>query len=188
MFNREWLTLPDFIAHDWVQYGGESTISNLAHSVCKSNMIKDGDILIGASLGGMVACEITKIRKIPQLFLVGSAVHHNEVNHLLATLKPLLAITPLTLMKSLAARSPSPLLQMFGGTDIAFMRAMSRAIFEWDGLGTTTTKVHRIHGMHDWIISPSAKADLLLDGGHLISMTHARECAAHVAKFVSING
>ena len=42
--------------------------------MCESCQIKDGDYLIGASLGGMVACEITKFRKIPRLYLIGSAV------------------------------------------------------------------------------------------------------------------
>jgi len=181
MFSHEWLTLPGFIAHDWVRYRGENTIAELARSVCEQKNIRDGDILIGASLGGIVACEITKIRKIPQLFLIGSAIHGNEVSPLLAALRSLLAITPLTLIKRLAATSSSPLLQMFAGTDVAFMRAMSGAIFEWDGLGAATTKVHRIHGTHDWVIPPPAKVDLVLDGGHLISMTHARRCVEYVS-------
>ena len=184
MFSHEWRTLSGFIAHDWVQYKGESTLADVARSVCDAKNIRDGDILVGASLGGMVACEIAKIRNIPQMFLVGSATHPDEVNHVLAALRSLLSITPLGLMKRYAAASSSPLMQMFAGTDLSFLRAMSQAIFEWKGLGDTKTRIHRLHGAHDWIIPPPRRVDLLLDGGHLISMTHASECVDYVRRFV----
>jgi hypothetical protein len=57
---------------------------------------------------------------------------------------------------------------------------MCSAIFQWNGLGVTSTKVFRIHGKHDLVIPPPKQADLLLDGGHLVSMTHAEECVAFI--------
>jgi hypothetical protein len=36
----------------------------------------------------------------------------------------------------------------------------------------------RIHGRNDLVILPPKRADLLLNGGHLIAMTHAKECVA----------
>lgn len=64
----------------------------------------------------------------------------------------------------------------FAGADTSFIRAMCAAIFKWEGLGQTTTQVLRIHGKHDLVIPPPSAVDLLLDGGHLISMTRAAEC------------
>ena len=72
------------------------------------------------------------------------------------------------------------LAQMFAGIEASFVRAMCSAIFQWDGLGVTSTKVFRIHGKHDLVIPVPEQVDLLLDGGHLVSMTHAEECAAFI--------
>jgi pimeloyl-ACP methyl ester carboxylesterase len=176
MFPSPWGTLPDFAAHNWVQHKGEKTLAEVAHSVCAARGIKDGDILIGASLGGMVACEIAKIRKIPRLYLIGSATRNEEVNRLLAGLHPLAWVAPLGWLGFSAARIPMELAQMFAGIEVSFVRAMCSAIFEWKGLGISETKVIRIHGRRDVVIPPPEKVDLLLDGGHLISITHAEDC------------
>src|SRR5215471_13414304 len=86
MYPGEWKTLPGFLAHDWMPHKGEESLAEVAQSMCDSCSIRDGDVLVGTSLGGMVACEITKIRKIPELYLIASAVTKDEVNSLLAAL------------------------------------------------------------------------------------------------------
>jgi hypothetical protein len=69
---------------------------------------------------------------------------------------------------------------MFAGSEASFVRAMCAAIFEWEGLGASATKVCRIHGKHDLVIPPPPSADLLLDGGHVISISHAWECVEFI--------
>jgi len=155
-------------------------LSEIARSMCDSCQIKDGDDLVGASLGGMVACEITKIRKIRRLFLVGSAVRKEEINTLLMALHPLAQITPIDWLRISAGKIPSELAQMFTNSEPAFIRAMCFAIFKWEGLGQSETKVFRLHGRHDLVILPPKTVDLLIDGGHLISMSHAKECTEFV--------
>ena len=54
--------------------------------------------------------------------------------------------------------------------------SMCKAIFQWQGLEPVSVPVFRIHGRKDLVIPPPPKVDLLLDGGHLVSMSHAREC------------
>jgi len=184
MYQDEWLSLQDFIAHDWPAYHGETTLAAVARSICEVNEIDDGDILVGSSLGGMVACEITKLRRIPQLFLVGSAAHRNEVSHLFSVLHPLINVVPIDLMKGAAGKIHNDLFQMFSASDTSFIRVMSDAIFKWEGLGITATRVHRIHGMHDWVIPLPEKVDLALNGGHLIAMTHAKDCVGYVSQFI----
>ena len=180
MFPPPWASLPDFTAHDWPRYSGEQSLAAMAESVCRNCGIHDGDSLIGASLGGMVACEITSTRKIKALYLVGSATRKEEVNSLLAILHPLAQVAPFDWLRLSAGKIPSELAQMFAETDAAFMRAMCVAIFDWQGLKASAVKVHRIHGKHDLVIPSPAKVDLLLDGGHLISITHARECVEFI--------
>jgi hypothetical protein len=176
MYPAPWPSIPDFVPHDWVNYSGEQSLEEIARSMCDSCQINDGDDLVGASLGGMVACEITKIRKISRLYLIGSAVRKEEISTLLAVLHPLAQIAPIDWLRISAGKVPADLAQMFANAEPSFIRAMCAAIFRWEGLGPSTTKVYRLHGKHDLVIPPPQFADLLIDGGHLISMTHAVEC------------
>jgi pimeloyl-ACP methyl ester carboxylesterase len=180
MYPADWTSIPDLVTHDWVHYSGEQSLSEVAYSMCESCQINDGDNLIGASLGGMVACEITKIRKIPRLYLIGSAIRKEEISTLLAFLHPLAQIAPIDWLRISAGKIPLDVAQMFSGVEPSFVRAMCTAIFKWEGLGKSTTKVLRIHGKHDVVIPPPKSVDLLIDGGHLISMSHAAECAKFI--------
>ena len=128
----------------------------------------------------MVACEITKIRKIRKLYLVGSATCKEEISSFLAALRPLVNIAPIDWLQFSAGKIPTDLAQMFTSIDASFVRAMCAAVFHWEGIGLTPVHVVRIHGRHDLIIPPPGAVDLLIDGGHLISMSHARECTEFI--------
>jgi len=182
MFPSPWPELTGFVAHDWIRHSGEKTLADVARSMCAACDIRDGDTLVGASLGGMVACEITKIRKIQTLHLVGSATHKEEVSAILSALHPLAQVAPIDWLRLLAGKIPLEAAQMFGSVEASFVRAMCEAIFQWEGLVATETetRVFRIHGANDHVIPPPARADLLLDGGHLISMTHAPQCVEFI--------
>lgn len=180
MYPAPWNSIPNLVNHDWVHYSGEQSLSEIASSMCVSCQIKDGDDLIGASLGGMVACEIAKIRKIPRLYLIGSAIQKEEISTLLTLLHPLAQIAPIDWLRISAGKLPTELGQMFCSAEPAFIRAMCAAIFKWDGLDRSTTKVLRLHGKNDLVIPPPQAVDLLIGGGHLISMTHAAECVEFI--------
>jgi pimeloyl-ACP methyl ester carboxylesterase len=182
MYAPVWSSVPNFIAHDWVRHRGERSLAEVAESMCSTCSIQDGDALIGASLGGMVACEITKIRRIPVVYLVGSAVRKEEVNHLLSLLHPLARIAPIHWMQALSGKVPMELFQIFSDAEASFVRSMCEAVFNWDGLGETNCRIVRIHGRKDLVIPPPETADLFLDGGHLISITHAMECSEFIRR------
>jgi Trk K+ transport system NAD-binding subunit len=57
---------------------------------------------------------------------------------------------------------------------------MSKAIFEWEGNLQPNCKVYAIHGNKDIVIKPPKGDVTLLNGGHLIAISHAHE----VAKFI----
>lgn len=71
---------------------------------------------------------------------------------------------------------------MFAESAPEFVRAMCAAIFQWGGLGGTNAQVFRLQGRHDLVVPPPHRVDLLLEGGHLVAMTHAEECAAFVRR------
>ena len=53
---------------------------------------------------------------------------------------------------------------------------MCRAIFNWDGLGDQRVNLVRIHARMDHVIPLPKGVRHVLNGGHLIAMTHAKEC------------
>lgn len=186
MFPGPWLRLPSFVAHDWVRHAGEKSLPEVARSVCAQFKIRDGDVLVGASLGGMVACEISKLRDLRALYLVGSATRQEEVNALLAKLHPLAQIAPIDWLKFSAGKIPIELTQMFAGLEATFIRAMCAAVFHWEGLGQTSAHVFRLHGKFDLVIPPSDKVDLLVNGGHLISISHAEDCVRFIERSLEL--
>lgn len=176
MFTGSWRQLPDAVFVDWPTYEGEQTLTEIAARLVATYGITDGSIVVGTSLGGMVACEIARLRRLHRLVLIGSAVHPNEINPLLAALRPLAKLTPVDWMQWSAASMPGELARMFGRSNPDFIRAAIQAVFQWQGLGPSLPSPVRIHGKSDRVIYAPRAPDLLLDGGHLIAMTHAQEC------------
>ncbi len=181
MFPQPWDALHNFSAHNWPSPIQCDSIRELALLTCDTYSIRDGDSLVGTSLGGIVACEITKIRKIRNLYLVASASTKDAVNPILSILHPLASVAPIRWLQFSASAVDMDLMQMFADSDPKFIRAMCRAIFDWDGLCPQSIRIHRIHGKNDRIIPLPDLCDLAIDGGHLISMSHARECVEYIS-------
>jgi len=181
MYTEPWHRLPGFRGHRWTARQGGQTIAEVARTIAEAGGIRDGDLLVGSSFGGMVACEITKIRRIPKLFLVGSAVQREEVSPLLAALHPLARYAPIEWATLSAGSIPTELCRMFATVEPSFIRAMCAAVFRWEGGANPETLVYRLHGRRDLVIPPPPNPDLLVAGGHLIAITHAQECARYVA-------
>jgi len=180
MFPPPWNSLPGWRAHDWPAYDGERTLADLATRLIATCGIQSGDILIGASLGGMVACEISKQVSVRAVFLVGSALHRREVSRLLQSLAPLIDYVPINALRLSASSIPADLARMFEQAEADFLRAMCKAILDWPGGSGAGLPVFRLHGRHDLVIPEPESVDCLLDGGHLISMTHASQCLAFI--------
>jgi pimeloyl-ACP methyl ester carboxylesterase len=178
MFRDDWLSLPDCVFLDWPAYRGEPSLSAIAARMVREAGILDGSVVVGHSLGGMVSCEIARLRDLRELVLMGSARRKEEISRLLAVLHPLAAYTPFKLTQAIAQKFPGDLFKMFARSDPDFIRATCRAIFEWEGLDESRITPRRIHGRDDQVIPMPPEADLILDGGHMIPLTHARECVA----------
>lgn len=94
MFPAVWNSLPGFHAHDWPRCKTERSLPEVASTVCEAYGVNDGDVLVGASLGGMIACEIGKFRDIKTIYLVGSAINKAEISRFLTFLHPVARFTP----------------------------------------------------------------------------------------------
>jgi pimeloyl-ACP methyl ester carboxylesterase len=136
-------------------------------------------------LGGMVAAEIGRQVGARKILLVGSALHPSSINPALKTFASGVDLIPIPLLQAisgtLSAGQQNSLLAMFRRADPAFVRAMAKAVFEWEGLAAPPCPVAWIHGALDGVIlPPRTGAEIIPDGGHLIAMTHA----AQVADFI----
>lgn len=80
MYCGPWRSLKDSEFVDWPEGARVGTVAELAARVVADVGIQDGAVLVGSSLGGIVACEIAKIRAIRTLYLIGSARRREEVN------------------------------------------------------------------------------------------------------------
>ncbi len=177
MYLGPWRKIPDCKFVHWPEYRGETTLDEVAVRLIDEHHITEGDTVIGCSLGGMVGCVISKLVRLRSLVLIGSAINKNEVSRVLAGLHPLTPVAPLELVQYAAGKSSWDLAQMFSRADPKFIRAMCRAIFTWNGLQSGLTPL-RIHGRKDRIIPLPPQVDCILDGGHLISITHPTDCIA----------
>lgn len=174
MYPEEWRELISSRFHNWPRWSGEKTIEDIAARIIDEHGIVAGDKVIGSSLGGIVACEVANQIELSDLVLIGSAVSQSEVSGLLKLLHPLVDMTPMRWIQFSSGKIPHDLSVMFADSDPEFIRHMCKAIFTWDGLNASVP-LTRIHGRKDHIIPPSESVDYLIDGGHLIAMTHARE-------------
>jgi pimeloyl-ACP methyl ester carboxylesterase len=176
MYAGAWRTLPNCFFIEWPPYKNENTIEKIGQRVAVEAGIKDGAILVGSSLGGIVACEIAKLRNLKHLFLIGGAKKKEEINDLLALIHPLADLLPIEFIQRVAGKIPNEVTKMFNRSQAEFIRAMCKAIFEWPGLDDTVFRPARIHGKFDRVIPVPPDAQKVVDGGHLIAMTHAQEC------------
>ena len=182
MYLAPWTSLPGLRPLNWMPYQGEQTIPEVAQSMVRTYGIQDGDSLIGTSLGGMVALEITRIRKIRQLFLIASAFEPSEISRRLAFLHPLARIFPWRRFQRGASRIPAKSPQMFAANDPMFVKTMCRAVFEWSGRKVADVQIVRLHGRWDPVISRPSYADFWVHGGHRINETHAKTCVELVRR------
>jgi len=175
-----WRALADAHFLDWPVHHSETTIAAIAGRVVAEARISDGDVIIGSSLGGIVGCEIARTVSLKSLVLIGSAKNKGEISRLLALLRPLAPLAPVEFVQRSAGKYPNEITQMFCRSEATFIRAMCAAIFDWPGLDESRIKPIRIHGRHDRVIPCPEHVDLLLDGRHLLAMTHSEQCVRFI--------
>jgi pimeloyl-ACP methyl ester carboxylesterase len=176
MYGKGWRSLPDTAFLDWPDYTGEDTVSALARRLITEYHITHDDIVGGSSLGGIIAAEIAQHVGARRLILIGSAAHPDEISDLLNRLHPLIDFAPILFVQTLAGKIDDELCQMFRESDPDFVRAMCKAVFAWEGLRHLPTEVFRVHGRNDHVIPLPNSTNVIMDGGHLIALTHEDAC------------
>lgn len=168
---------------NWPKYSGEKTYSAVAERFIADNGIRDDDIVGGSSLGGMVALEIARQKKLRAVILIGSAISPSEIRGILSLLAPVSVITPISFVQLLAGKHEDIIARMFSAADPDFIRAMCQYLPKWSGALVESTPIFRIHGQNDYVIPcPKTGCEIIVNAGHLLAITHAKECGQYLNK------
>lgn len=184
MYQGAWSEIRPSAFVEWPSYQGEKSLKALAVRLVAQYGIQDNDILIGSSMGGMVALEISKIVHVSKVLLVGSAINPSEVSPYLRFISPFIDIAPIKIIQKLASRFDNIVLRMFASSEAVFVREMCKAIGAWSGYKGDLTNVIRIHGERDKIIRCPRDCYRIKNGGHLIALTHSRACVDIVSGLI----
>ena len=181
LLNKELSFEIDFI--NCPKYKGEKTFTAIAERVIEENCIEEGDIVGGSSLGGIIAIEIARQRKLKAVVLIGSAISPAEVQGILSLLAPLSVITPISLIQLVVGKHENIVTKMFAKADSKFIRAMCQYLPKWSGVANDSAPIFRIHGQRDHVIlCPKADCEIIANAGHLLAVTHAKECGEYLNK------
>lgn len=161
---------------------------------------RPGDIIGGASFGGMLAGELARQREFAGLVLLGSAA---RTDHFPRSYKLVQRLGFLIPDFALGIRSWPPLVRRrfhpIHEEGVAVLRAMAadcpveqlrefgRMALNWEGAGAPRGPRLVIHGALDAII-PLACAEpgsVIADGGHSLTLTHAERLSAEIAAFAA---
>lgn len=113
MFSGPWREIDNTAFLDWPTDSEAQSIEALASEVIRRFGIQAEDTVVGTSLGGIVACEISNQLKLNHLILIGGATNKDEINSLLRIFSPLVDLTPLSFIQQSAGTFPSDLTHMF---------------------------------------------------------------------------
>jgi len=139
--------------------------------------------MIGSSLGGMAGLEIANIVGLKKVYLVGSAIDSSEINFISKSLMAF-AIKPIVKISQLVSSFSKDIIQqMYSESETDFIVAMSKAILNWQGFKGDSKIVARIHGKKDHCITCPADCEIIDKGGHLIAISHARECVNFIEEY-----
>lgn len=165
----------------------------------------EGPIYLGgASFGGMVAMEMARHLNVKTVFLIGSVRDPNELPLLARTMGPLAGLARLLPFEFLQFGSkcfrrffgrllrpfPRGLLVQFERADSAFLRWAIFAMLLWRVEDAADVPVEQIHGDRDWAlpIRHTNPTKVVRGGGHVISLTHAKEVNGFLAEGMGTQG
>lgn len=173
---------------DWILPLENETIQNYAFRISE-NIINENAILLGLSFGGMLAVEISKIKKFKKIFLISSAKTKSEIPFYFRFLGKLnlLKIIPVSFLKKVnfityfvfGARSNSEkilLKNIVKNTDEKFLKWALYQIINWKNECFDENIIH-IQGNRDLILPHYfVKYDYLIEKGtHFMTFNQSQK-------------
>ena len=176
MYAGPWRSLSGVRYVDWPPYAGERTLGTLAERMIDACRLTPEDEVGGTSLGGMVALEVARRLGQRRVLLLSSANSPRAVPCWLRSAAPLAPIAPFRLACQVIGRTRRASAAMLLRSDPRFLRAMCQAVIRWEGFYQSDVQLVQVHGDRDWVIRCPHDAHVVHGAGHLMVLTHPREC------------
>lgn len=178
----------DKIYINWITPNKKESLKEYALRLSEQINHEEPYILVGLSMGGMIASEIAKYFP-PQLTVLISSVptstqlpnYYKYVNRL-----KLYRVVPTKILKSISvakrifstetSQAKKILVEVIRDSDPVFIRWAIQAILEWEN-ETIPYPIKHIHGTKDGIlpIKNTSPSHTILDGTHLMLMSRVEE-------------
>lgn len=152
-----------------------TSFADYAHLFVAHHQIESGDCLVGMSMGGMLACEISKILAIRKLILISSGTRPEHINPLLRSLSVFAPTVPFRWFQRIIR--PTPLfgptrqraLAMFKASDPHFLNWSCYHAAHWAGLDHHPD-LTQIHGSWDPVfpITRQRPQHVIPRGDHIV--------------------
>lgn len=176
---------------DWIPPEKKEKLEDYAVRMAESIPGHSPFLLLGLSMGGMVATEIAKVKPASGIILLSSIPTAQSLPYYYrwAGKIYLPQLVPVSLLRSASAvkriftsehsADKKIILQMIRDTDPAFIRWAMNAIVKWKGEAPQTELLH-IHGSADGLLPVryTQPTHMISGAGHMMVFTHAAEINA----------
>jgi hypothetical protein len=156
--------------------------------------------IVGVSLGGMIACEMSTFLSAEKVIVISSATTRHQIPRRYRLMKrfPFYKILPARLIKA-GAKLTTPLVEpdrnteretceaMLNDKDGVFLKRSIHCIVTWQSPPIDTTKIIHIHGTSDNTLPVRfVKADYQIENGsHMMVLTRGKEISALLNKLLN---
>ena len=184
----------------WIPHKRKEKLEEYAHRLAEEIDASKPFLLVGLSMGGMIAVEIAKIHPPAQLILISTVPTHLHFppSFKLFRLLRLYALVPVKFLKAISiykrdllndsAEDMDVLKRVIRDSDPAFIRWGMEAILRWRNIGIPLSAVH-IHGSRDEILPLryTNPTHIIKGAGHLMIMKRADEINRVLANVIRLN-
>jgi pimeloyl-ACP methyl ester carboxylesterase len=157
----------------------DSSFASYAQAFATHHQITPGDSLIGMSLGGMIAAEISKHLPIRKLILISSGTQGHHIHPALRAISPAARFIPFKRLQTLAYPTSlfgpirAHMLEMFRASNPQFLSWACLRAQTWTGL-THHPNLVQIHGTRDPVFPFPGQASQIQypvpGGDHIITL------------------
>jgi pimeloyl-ACP methyl ester carboxylesterase len=188
LFDGMALTGHTVVRTNWIPHHSGEGLRAYAARFAEHYGMSSDDIIIGVSMGGIVASSIAQAITPRQLILISTCTHIRQLSPLLSMFSRIGPISPFEVARWLpAGLMPDHrklALEMFEAQDMGFIRWACGAIMRWPGAPRLPGSV-TIHGTADRVfpIRRQPHVDIAIPGGgHLMVMDRPAEVESAILR------
>jgi pimeloyl-ACP methyl ester carboxylesterase len=200
IFKNIEITGKEMVILEWVLPEKNETMNSLARRMAEKIDTTQPFAIVGVSLGGMIACEMSTFLSPQKVIIISSASGREEIPRRYRFMKylPVYKIIPAGWIKA-GAKIAQPLVEpdrnkeketckaMLRAKDKRFLKRTIHCIVNWDPPPQDSTKkIIHIHGTSDHTLpARRVRADFLIDrGSHMMTLTRGEEISALLDKLL----